>query len=123
MKLRIFTKKTEQAKRKTLRNKMPRAEVLLWIELKNKKLGVRFLRQYSVGPFVLDFYSPTIKLALEVDGATHITDEEIEYDYLRQEEIEKNKIQFLRFTNPEIYHDMENVLTKIRAKIEEIRSA
>lgn len=100
---------------------MTRAEVLLWSELKNKKLGVRFLRQYSIGKFVVDFYAPEIKLAIEVDGVTHNTPEEIEYDAIRQNIIEENKITFLRFTNPEIYEEMHKVLESINLKISELR--
>lgn len=121
MKLRIYTKKTEQEKRRYLRNNMTRAEVLLWSELKNKKLGVRFLRQYSIGKFVVDFNAPEIKLAIEVDGVTHNTPEEIEYDAIRQNIIEENKITFLRFTNPEIYEEMHKVLESINLKIAELR--
>lgn len=98
---------------------MTKAEVLLWLELKNKNLGVRFLRQYSVDRYVLDFYNPELKLAIEVDGATHVTDEQIEYDNKRQSEIESAGIVFLRFINPEIYEDLYNVLEKIKLKIEE----
>ncbi len=120
MKKRIYTKKSEQVKRSVLRNNMTKAEVLLWLELKNKKLGVRFLRQYSISKFVVDFYSPGIKVAIEVDGATHSSPEETEYDERRQKIIEENNIIFLRFTNNEIYEDLYNVLEKIKAKIEEI---
>jgi very-short-patch-repair endonuclease len=116
----IYNKKTEKEKRRLLRKKMTKAEVLLWLELKNKKLGVRFLRQYSVGKFVVDFYSPEIKLVIEVDGLTHITKEEIEYDNIRQSNIEKLNFIFLRITNPEIYDDMFNVLEKIKSKISEL---
>jgi very-short-patch-repair endonuclease len=52
---RIYTKKSEQQKRRTLRKNMTKAEVLLWMEIKNKKLKERFLRQFSVDIYVLDF--------------------------------------------------------------------
>ena len=119
----IFNKKSEQEKRRELRKNMTKAEVLLWLGLKNKKLGVRFLRQFSIKAFVVDFYCPEIKLALEIDGATHITREEIEYDKQRQEYIESLNIKFLRFDNIEIYDDMFNVLEKIKAKIKELKKA
>src|SRR5690349_10702266 len=112
----IYNKKSEQEKRRKLRDQMTKAEVLLWTELKNKKLGVRFLRQYSINSYVVDFYCPSLKLAVEVDGATHCTDEEKEYDRSRQAEIETLNIEFLRFTNPEIYDDLYNVVEKIKAK-------
>lgn len=96
---------------------MTAAEIYLWLRIKNKKLGIRFLRQYSVKYYVLDFYSPEIKLAIEVDGITHLTKDELEYDNKRQFEIEQTGIRFIRFTNSEIYHDMENVILKISDKI------
>ena len=119
----IFNKKSEQEKRRELRKNMTKAEVLLWLGLKNKKLGVRFLRQFNIKAFVVDFYCPEIKLALEIDGATHITREEIKYDKQRQEYIESLSIKFLRFDNIEIYYDMFNVLEKIKAKIKELKKA
>ena len=120
MKLRIYTKKSEQEKRRYLRNNMTKTETLLWKRLQRKKTGVRFLRQYSIGKFVVDFYAPSIKLAIEADGVTHISPEEIEYDQIRQSIIAEHKITFLRFTNLEIYDDIENVEQKIRDKIAEL---
>jgi very-short-patch-repair endonuclease len=114
----IYNKISEKEKRRKLRNNMTKAEVLLWLQLKNKQiLGIRFLRQYSVGPYVVDFYAPEVKLAIEVDGATHVTDEEIEYDKNRQATIENLNISFLRFTNQMIYEDMYNVLETIKKYI------
>jgi very-short-patch-repair endonuclease len=117
---RIYTKKSLQDKRRELRNNMTHAEVILWNEIKSKILGERFLRQYSIGSDIVDFYCPRLKLAIEVDGLTHNTDEEIEKDKIRQERIENLNIKFLRFTNPEIYCDLYEVLEKIKAKIEEL---
>jgi very-short-patch-repair endonuclease len=117
----IYNRKSEKDKRRALRKNMTKAEVLLWMQLKNKRLlDQRVLRQYSVEYYVLDFYIPKFKLAIEVDGATHITEEEIEYDKRRQKTIETYGIRFLRFTNLEIYTDMENVLEKIRVKVKEL---
>jgi len=118
---RIYNKKSHKEKRRTLRKNMTKAEVLLWLELKNKKiLGQRFLRQYGVLSYVVDNYCPKVKLAAEVDGATHLTDEEIEYDKIRQEKLEQYGITFLRFTNTEIYNDRYNVIEKIKMKVKEM---
>lgn len=117
MKRRVFTKKSEQLKRTLLRNNMTEAEKLLWVELKTRKLGVRFLRQYSIEKFVVDFYCPEIKLAVEVDGVTHNSPEEIEYDIYRQAEIEKYRIEFARFTNQQIYGNIKQVVDEIKARI------
>ena len=97
---------------------MTKAEAILWRELKDKKmLGFKFRRQFGIGAFVVDFYCPSLKLAIEADGATHYTDEEKEYDAKRESEISQLNIKFLRFTNAEIYEDLYNVLEKIKAQI------
>ena len=62
--------------RRKLRKQMTAAEVALWLMIKNKQLnGQRFLRQYSIGHYVVDFYCPKYKLAIELDGEGHFTDE------------------------------------------------
>ena len=76
---------------------MTKTEGLLWFELKNKKLGERFLRQFSITKYVVDFYCPRLKLAIEIDGATHLTDDEILNDAKRQAKIESMFICFIRF--------------------------
>ena len=93
---------------------MPRAEVILWSKLKDKGVkGYKFRRQYSVEGFVIDFYCPKIKLALEVDGDSHFTEEADTRDKERQAIIESFGITFLRFTNKEIYENVDGVLEKI----------
>jgi very-short-patch-repair endonuclease len=119
---RIYTKKSEQEKRRRLRKEMSKAEVLLWRELKSRKLGVRFLRQYSVKTFVVDFYCPSVRLAIEVDGATHISEEDLSYDRSRQKDIEYYGIKFLRFTNPEIYGSLESVIERIKNEIVQLQT-
>lgn len=118
---RIYNRKQENEKRKILRHNMTKAEVLMWLQIKGKKInGFKFRRQYSVGSYVLDFYCPKLKLAIEIDGATHITDDEKEYDVQRQEEIESLGIKFLRFSNLEIYENLSNVLDRIKKKTQEL---
>ncbi len=96
---------------------MTKAEVLLWLRLKNKKiLGQRFLRQYGILSYVVDFYCPQLRLAIEVDGVTHTTDTQRKHDQRRQREFKKLGIEILRFTNPEVYSDMTQVLHAITEK-------
>lgn len=118
----LFNKISEKEKRRKLRNNSTKAEIFLWAEIRNKKLGYRFLRQYGIGKFVIDFYSPRLKLAIEVDGVTHLTKEELEYDERRQFEIEQLGIQFIRFTNLEVYNENANVIEKISDKIKSINA-
>ena len=71
----IFNKKTETIKRKLLRNNAPLPEIMLWSRLKSKQLGgYKFRRQFSIGRYVVDFYCPILKLALEIDGDSHFID-------------------------------------------------
>ncbi|MEL6319257.1 MAG: endonuclease domain-containing protein [Cyanobacteria bacterium J06626_14] len=115
---RIFNRRSDKAKRQRLRNNMPRAEIILWSRLRLRQVaGVKFRRQYGVERFVLDFYCPALKLAIEVDGPTHLSPEAQAYDQRRQQFIEELGIRFLRFTNQEVYQNLDGVLTVIHQKI------
>jgi very-short-patch-repair endonuclease len=97
------------------------AERLLWQRLKRKQLaGVKFRRQYSVDEFVLDFYAPRVKLAIEIDGPMHLSEDARAYDEARTEHIEQFGIRILRVTNLDVYTNMEGVLLKIESTIREI---
>jgi very-short-patch-repair endonuclease len=114
-----FNKISEKEKRRSLRKNMPKSEVILWSKLKNKQMqGKRFLRQYSVDQYVLDFYCPELKLAIEVDGDSHFVTGAQEYDRDRQEYIESFGIRFLRFTNADVCENIDGVCQVIFNKIE-----
>lgn len=65
-----YNRTSQREKRRALRNNATEAERRLWWRLQGKQLGVKFRRQYSVDAFVVDFYSPRCKLAIEVE-VTH----------------------------------------------------
>ncbi|MBK7157645.1 MAG: endonuclease domain-containing protein [Ignavibacteria bacterium] len=116
---RIFNRTEEKEKRRKLRNNMTNAEKLLWERIRNRQVRKkRFLRQYSVLKYVIDFYCPEIKLAIEVDGDIHISEESIEYDKNRQTEIENYGIKFLRIKNEEVFANIHNVILKIETIID-----
>lgn len=94
-----YNKKSEQEKRRQLRNNMTYCEKIVWMHLRKKQLGYRFLRQYSVDHFVIDFYCPGLKLAVELDGDVHEIPEQKEYDKARQKYLEKFGINFIRIKN------------------------
>jgi len=109
-----FNRKREKYKRKNLRKRSTIAEKTLWQYLKGKKLtGYKFRRQYSVDQFILDFYSPKLKLAIEIDGGYHSNDEIQIYDKARQQLIESFGIKFLRFTVDEVYYNIDKTLSII----------
>lgn len=114
----IFNKHIEKAKRQRLRNQMPKAGIILWGKLRRRQIGgVKFRRQYSVECFVLDFYCPALKLAIEVDGPTHWGTEAQAYDQRRQQMIESLGIQFLRFTNSDVYQNLAHVVEVVHQKV------
>jgi very-short-patch-repair endonuclease len=118
----LYNKASEKEKRQRLRNNMPLAERLLWSKLRNCQLeNCKFRRQYSVDRFVIDFYSPEIRLAIEVDGESHFKPGISERDQQRQQFIESAKITFLRFTNQEVYDNLEGVCQRIIEAIKILR--
>lgn len=116
---RIFNQKSQNEKRRLLRNNATNTEQFLWNRLKGKQIrNLKFRRQFSIGKYVVDFYCPELKLAIEVDGETHCSEDEIEYDRIRQNEIENFGISFIRFKNEEIFENIEQVIRKLELKIE-----
>ncbi len=75
--------------------------------------GFKFRRQYSVNQYVIDFYCPELKLAIEIDGDSHFSIAAQRYDSERQKFIESFGIQFLRFVNNDIYENVDGVLLMI----------
>jgi very-short-patch-repair endonuclease len=104
-------------KARYLRQVETEVEKLLWEELRNNKLGEKFRRQHPIGVFVLDFYCPRFKLAIELDGAYHFKEEGRKYDQMRTELLESNKIKVLRFKNEEILNNMSGTLRTIEKHI------
>ena len=104
--------------RRRLRNEMTDAERLLWKTLRNHQLeGMRFLRQFSVGLYILDFYCPQRHLAIELDGGQHAKEVIQEHDEKRTEFLQKNHIQVLRFWNNEVLENIEGVVERIREEV------
>ena len=117
----VFSSASEKKLRQKLRKSMPKAEIILWSRLRRKQLrGTRFRRQHSVGPYVIDFYCPALKLAIEVDGESH-TETKKPYDDMRQHHIERYGIRFLRYTNSDVYENLDGVLNNIWATIKEMQ--
>ena len=105
-------------RRKELRQNQTEAEKLLWSQLRNNRFyGVKFFRQYSIGPYVLDFYSPTLRLVIELDGGQHSEQEQQEYDENRSEYLKLHDMEVIRFLNNEVMQNMEGVLVRIAEKV------
>jgi very-short-patch-repair endonuclease len=106
--------------RKTLRNEATPAERELWGVLKQSSLGgYKFRRQHSVGRYIVDFYCPSQRLAIELDGDSHFTDESIEYDQERTKFLNALNIRVLRFLNTDVHDNLDAVCERI---LEELKA-
>lgn len=94
------------------------SEVLLWQELKQSKLGVRFIRQKPIGNYIADFYCREKKLVIEIDGWTH--DKKYEYDKNRDEYMKNIGIHVLRISDKDVKQDMQNILIWIKHNIDNL---
>jgi very-short-patch-repair endonuclease len=101
--------------RKSLRNNSTLAEAILWKHIKGRQLnGRKFRRQHSIGSYILDFYCPEEKLAIELDGAHHFTPEGLAHDEKRTHYLNSLNIKVLRFENDLILHNTPFVLAEIK---------
>ena len=104
---------------KDLRRRSTDAESVLWYHLRARRLGGhKFRRQYPVGRFILDFYCPASRLAIELDGGGHAEPEQIEGDALRTKTLEGYGIRVLRFWNHDVLARTEVVLGEILRVLE-----
>ncbi len=100
--------------RKHLRNNGTSAEATLWKSLQRSQLkGRKFRRQHSVDNYILDFYCPSEKLAIELDGDHHFSAAEWEYDQKRDEHLRQQGITVLRFENDEVFSVLDALLEKV----------
>jgi very-short-patch-repair endonuclease len=101
-------------RRRQLRNSPTEAELMLWKVINKSQLGYRFTRQYSVGGYVLDFFCPVKRLAIEVDGSIHDGKGSKIYDEYRSKWLNGANIVVVRFRNCEIENNMKSVVEKIK---------
>lgn len=96
-----------------LRSQQTFAEEILWNYLRTKPLGFKFRRQHPFSVYILDFYCHQLKLVIEVDGSIHKLEEVKTNDKVRQQQLEKEGLTFLRFSNDEIKLKPEEVSQQI----------
>jgi cyclase len=111
------------ARAQGLREQETMAEKLLWSELSNKQLGIKFRRQHPINQYIVDFYSHELKIVIEVDGLIHLRDDIIEKDKLREQQIQSLDLIVIRFTNDEIFQNLKGVVERIRRVIIERKKA
>ena len=112
----MYNDQLQKERRRELRKNQTEAEKALWKKLRGRKLNnLKFHRQYSVGPYILDFFCSQIRLAIELDGEQH--KDAREYDEERETFLKKADIKTIRFWNGEVINEMEKVLKIIYNEI------
>ena len=110
--------RTLKDRRRELRRNQTEAERAFWAKVRNKQFhGFKFFRQYSFGPYILDFYCPEKKLAIELDGGQHNLPEGREYDAARTNYLNDHGVEVVRFWNNEVLGQMDGVLAGLELKV------
>ena len=105
-----------------LRANQNKVENVLWQKVRGKQLGgLKFRRQQPIGPYIVDFFCPTARLVIELDGVTHETKEE--QDATRQRWLESQGLRVIRFANAEVSRNLQGVLETILLEVERSSSS
>ncbi len=102
---------------RTLRKNMTDAENRMWYYLRNRRLnGYKFVRQYAIGNYIVDFICREKNLIIEVDGGQHMDD--IEYDEQRSMYLNSRGYQVFRVWNNDVLNNIQGVMEGILNLIE-----
>jgi len=108
----------EHARR--LRKNMTDTERFLWSRIRGKQLnGYQFYRQRPIGNFIVDFYCPAARLVIELDGGQHFEEEGKTRDMLRDEYLRGIGIKVLRFSDRDVFKNIEGVIEEILGNLPE----
>lgn len=114
---RVFNLPALKHFRRELRNNLTPAEAKLWSYLRSSQLeGRKFRRQHSVGGYILDFYCPSEKLAIELDGEVHNSEAAAEYDHERDLFLRETGIKVMRFENYIVFQSIDWLLEQVSAE-------
>ena len=95
------------------------AEQVRWEELREKELGVRFLRQHIIGDYIADFIALEVGLIIEVDGSYHSEPQQEEDDERRTRKLKTMGFDVIRFTNEDVLYNTNKVIDDIIQKLQE----
>ena len=102
-----------------LRKRMTDDEIRLWARLRLHRLnGHRFQRQRIIGNYIVDFYCPSAKLVIELDGGQHYFEEKHNADSQRDDYFKKKGLKVLRFSDTEVLKNTDTVIDEILRNIE-----
>lgn len=99
-----------------LRNNMTAQERALWRIIRNRQFhGFRFLRQYVIGNYIVDFVCREKRIIIEIDGGQHNEENNLIYDKKRTEYLENKKYKVIRFWNNDIDNNIEGGYSKLES--------
>ena len=85
----------------------------MWQWLRERPQGYKFRRQHPAGPYVLDFYCASARLAIEIDGSFHDAVKQIAHDQLRDAWLHDQGVQVLRIKATDVLRDLDSVTRHI----------
>ena len=101
---------------------MSEPEVMLWSRLRGRgPERPTFRRQHPIGSLIIDFYCPSARLVVEVDGSTHWDEESQRRDMARDCWLESQGIAVMRIPASEIYRDLAGVTDGILQRVQELK--
>ena len=116
-------KKRTRVRARELRFEMTPAEEALWERLRDRQfLGLKFRRQTPINRYIPDFCCPELRLVVEVDGAVHEADSQMEHDQNRDSYLRSLGYLVLRFTNERVLREPRAVLLDIEQAARRLNS-
>ncbi|MBB3358490.1 MULTISPECIES: endonuclease domain-containing protein [unclassified Novosphingobium] len=107
------------ARARHLRNNATEPERHLWQALRSRQvLGVRFNRQFPIGPYICDFISREYRLVIEIDGATHAAAQA--YDARRTAFLESQGFSVARFWNGDVMNNRDGIILELIRVLKEL---
>jgi very-short-patch-repair endonuclease len=107
-------------RRRELRRRSTEAEALLWRHLRDRRFqGIKLRRQHPIGHYIVDFFCPRRRLAIELDGGQHFDPSAQAHDERRSQDLARRGIRVVRFTNTQVFEETEAVLEAIMSALAE----
>ena len=117
----LYYNQKNKTRSRHLRNHQTDAEMLLWSRIRRKQIkNIQFYRQKPLKNFIVDFYAPSAKLVIEIDGGQHLEEIHLEKDKKRDLQLKQLNLKVLRFDNLQVLQSIDNVLAVIFEEITSI---
>ncbi len=115
--MKLHNTKRLKVRRRSLRNNQTNAEKELWTLLRRSQLGYKFRRQQSIGPYIVDFYCPELKLVVEVDGSVHGEDVQRKKDLIRSAFLAEHGLRIIRYRNDQVLGEIDSIRVDLQFKL------